>query len=253
MTQSMEKPSSARKSVIGIDTEVYVEHEYGEHSWQSELYKLLCHHQTEVILLFLLVLDIIIVMVEILLDVEYPTCDKINQRDLIRSCCPVHEDDQDHNRFLSESSHHSFCEHGYEESTTYGCDDHNDTIHNVHLALFGLSVAILCVFEVELLLKVFILKKEFFCHKLLVFDLAVVTTSIVLDIVLHALGTSHGDLAALLAVVRVWRFVRVIHGVLEVDKEHMEEKYKEREHELEKELHKLNEKLKLANASSEIK
>ncbi len=248
MTPSTEK---ARKSVIGIDTEIHVELEYGEHSWQSKLYKHLCHHQTEVILLLLLVLDIIIVMVEILLDVEYPTCDKIDQRDLVRSCCPV--EDHDHDRFLAESSHHSFCEHGYEESATYGCDDHNDAVHNVHLALFGMSVAILCIFEVELLLKVFILKKEFFCHKLLVLDLVIVTTSIVLDIVLHVLGSSYGDLAALLAVVRVWRFVRVIHGILEVDKGHMEEKYKEREHELEKEIYELTEKLKLANASSEMK
>lgn len=252
-------------------SELYMKNKYGEESWQNTLYEKLTHRSFEIFLLVLLFLDIIVVISEIVVDVEYPSCHNVRRTGIVRSCCPITDDGgYDHgegHRFLvssSESSHHSsdnhhsFCDgHGYEELSYYGCNDHNETIHKVHLSLFIVSTTILCIFELELLMKLFLLQpREFFRHKLLALDLVVVTISLTLDILLHSMSSLLGELAVLLAFVRLWRFIRIIHGVFEEIIEHSKEQFEEFEEEFDKEIlekdkeiEKLKNELKLLNAS----
>ena len=74
------------------------------------------------------------------------------------------------------------------------------------------SIVILCLFSVEILLKVYAFRTEYLKHKAEVFDAFIVFISLILDLVF----INHEDVLryiGLVIVLRLWRIIRVIHGM----------------------------------------
>lgn len=73
------------------------------------------------------------------------------------------------------------------------------------------SICILGIFLIEISVRLYALRLEFFKHKLEVFDAIVVIVSFVLDIVFrNNEGPESG--AGLLVVLRLWRVARILNG-----------------------------------------
>ncbi|XP_028384126.1 voltage-gated hydrogen channel 1 [Phyllostomus discolor] len=76
-----------------------------------------------------------------------------------------------------------------------------------------LSIAILTFFMVEIALKLFVFRLEFFHHKFEILDTIVVVISFILDIVL--LFQEHEfEALGLLILLRLWRVARIINGII---------------------------------------
>eukprot|EP01120_Amphizonella_sp_Union-15-10_P013083 TRINITY_DN6013_c0_g1_i1.p1 TRINITY_DN6013_c0_g1~~TRINITY_DN6013_c0_g1_i1.p1 ORF type:complete len:221 (-),score=27.64 TRINITY_DN6013_c0_g1_i1:75-737(-) len=90
-----------------------------------------------------------------------------------------------------------------------------------------LSIAILCVFALELLLLLFALGFAFFRKLLYVLDIIVVSVSLVIDILLS------DALSSLIILFRLWRLLRIVHGIYASIEEVSQEKELEREKHIE--------------------
>ena len=218
---------------------------HGEHSWQHRMVGIIQSHRAQVIIVTLLVLDVIIVFIELYIDAEFPACSLI-VRDAV-SCCPVASssdhgssslDHHTHRLLLGSASgsgsdshnHHTLCESPLVDSLAFaaGCDSHKwASVHTAHTALFACSVAILSAFQLELLSLLAALGLSFFRNPLYAIDLLVVATSLCLELVLKSLSNALSELGGLLVVARVWRFLRIAHGLMtsmhEVSHHHIEE------------------------------
>ncbi|XP_028914661.1 voltage-gated hydrogen channel 1 [Ornithorhynchus anatinus] len=76
-----------------------------------------------------------------------------------------------------------------------------------------LSICILTFFVVEVVLKMFVYRLEFFHHKFEVLDAVVVIISFILDLVL--LFREHEfEALGLLILLRLWRVARIINGII---------------------------------------
>jgi len=102
-------------------------------------------------------------------------------------------------------------------------------------ALHILSLSILSFFVLETSLLVVAYGREFFRHPFYVLDLFVVFCSFILDV------TIYSDEVEFFLILRLWRVVRVLHGVYSVveiqheEKEALKERIKELEAQLEEE------------------
>jgi len=190
----------------------------GVESWQAAIARFIHQHTVQLILITLLVIDVVVLFVELYLDAEFPRCD-IVRRDAI-SCCDatsVHmQNISVSHRLLGSLPHHDFCEYGGHVHTNgrqADCDPHkHDAVHFLHEILFGTSVGILAIFAIELLLLLFALDIQFFHNLLYVVDALVVYISLVLEITLHT--TNAGQLSGAFVLGRLWRFLRVAHGLV---------------------------------------
>ena len=130
-------------------------------------------------------------------------------------------------QLAATDDHHNLCGAGLTQvASPVACDPHaHETVHVLHEVLFWFSTAILAVFAVELLGLLVVFRLNFFRTPLYVLDLVVVVTALAFEITLK--GQTDGDLAATFIFVRLWRFVRVGHGlyasVHEIDHLHMDE------------------------------
>lgn len=79
--------------------------------------------------------------------------------------------------------------------------------------LHYLSIGILSIFMIELLIKIPVFRMEFFRSKLEVFDGIIIVISFVLDIVSLVYEEQFAVLQ-LLVLLRLWRIVRVVNGVI---------------------------------------
>ena len=79
------------------------------------------------------------------------------------------------------------------------------------MVLHYMSLTILSIFMVELIFKIGVLQKEFFHHKLEIFDAFVIVSSFALDIVSLVYEEAFAALE-LLVLLRLWRIVRVVNG-----------------------------------------
>jgi hypothetical protein len=99
-----------------------------------------------------------------------------------------------------------------------GCDEHKyNGVHLAHEALYWTTVFILVTFEVELLLLIYLLGPVKFVHQFMyILDFIVVTISLVLELLLHNIGYESAAevLPSLLILIRMWRFVRIGHGLV---------------------------------------
>ncbi|XP_076778874.1 voltage-gated hydrogen channel 1 isoform X2 [Arvicanthis niloticus] len=76
-----------------------------------------------------------------------------------------------------------------------------------------MSFAILAFFMVEIFLKIFVFRLEFFHHKFEILDAIVVVVSFVIDLVLM-FKNHHFEALGLLILLRLWRVARIINGII---------------------------------------
>lgn len=170
------------------------------------------------------------------IDAFVPSC-KFVIRDAI-SCCPSKYDDKyeasyedaknETHRFLGGGGGEEICTYPLTE-TEYpaGCDyNKHHGVHVAHVALFWTTVAILSIFEVELLFLIYLIgPKSFFGHLTYVIDFVVVSLSLSLELAFrYASDDAIGALPGLLIFFRLWRFVRIGHGLVQSTYESQERK-----------------------------
>lgn len=231
--QGTAPPARRRKDVHHIPSpneELHrVSERHGPDSWQVKTIKLVNSAKVQHLLMALLLIDVIILFTEMFLDAHYPLCYFI-ERDSI-ACCPKQEDGSRNvrarsaRRFLSGSSD-GVCEAPLENFGSGDCDPHKwHAVHVAHDVLFWTTIAILSIFLVEnAVLMVVLGLRAFFSRLLYVFDLFIVVVSLVLEITFRVLSQDDvSEFVGLLIIGRVWRFVRVGHGLVtstsEVEKE----------------------------------
>jgi len=90
-----------------------------------------------------------------------------------------------------------------------------------------MTISILSIFLTELCVLIVVLgPRTFFHHFFYVLDLFVVTSSFVLEIIFFALDEEVLEsLVGLIVIFRVWRFVRIGHGLVEATVEITSQKY----------------------------
>jgi len=189
---------------------------WGEDAWQYKALHFINSTPVQRLLIALLLLDVLILFAELAIDVHVPSC-KVIVRDAI-SCCPL---DGDVTNFYQGGGG------GYGESVcaepllatdhTAGCDPHkHHGAHVTHECLFWITISILSLFQAELLFLIYLLGMHFFKVPLYVFDLVIVTISLVLELVFHfyLYPEVTDTLPGILIIVRCWRFVRIGHGLV---------------------------------------
>jgi hypothetical protein len=78
-------------------------------------------------------------------------------------------------------------------------------------AMHYASMTILCIFVTEYLVKMYVLRMKFLKYKIEIFDFVVVVGALVLESTYHH-TTSMSDGAGLLLVLRLWRVARIVNG-----------------------------------------
>lgn len=172
------------------------------------------------ILVCLLILDVLVLFTELAIDVYVPLCPLVI-RDAI-SCCPG-QHDNDHastTRILSVDDSHGVCTYPLVD-TTYeaGCDLHKyNGAHIAHQILFWTTIVILTTFQIELCFLIYLIGPAKFFHQVFyVIDLFVVTCSLFLELLYRFANFGELDWEALpeiLILFRLWRFVRIGHGLV---------------------------------------
>lgn len=199
----------------------------GKHSWQAKVLSFIHQRNMQNALLCLLAIDVVAVICDLFLDAEFPHC-RIIERDAI-SCCNDTAPDS-HNHMLASHpgsgdthisvghGHHAQCSgeryggHTYTTGLPAYCDPHkHEALHVVHDVLFASSVSILSIFLLELLVLLAILRVSFFRNYLYIFDLFVVSSALALEIALRK--SDANDVAGFLILLRLWRFMRIAHGL----------------------------------------
>ena len=212
------------------DVENHVEMEHGASSWRFRAINFLHQKKIQYFMMGLLVLDVIILFVEVTLMALFPHC-SIIQRDAI-SCVPTTATIDSNatifqrllaggNSEICSSPDHVYSEDEWMPQYDYpaGCDTHKwEAVHIIEEILFILTMIILCTFFVELNALLVVLKPGvFFRQVFYVLDYFIITVSIVLEAILHAL---HYDLSqalvGMMVVLRSWRYVRISHGIIDV-------------------------------------
>ncbi|CAJ1931293.1 unnamed protein product [Cylindrotheca closterium] len=198
---------------------------HGEFHWRTAILRILHNHKVQYTLMGLLFLDVVILFIETFLTGHYPPCNII-ERDCL-ACCPLAAEGAE--RFLASSE--PVCESGYETTVGYGSCDGNKwhTVHSVEIALFAMTIAILSTFFVEIHLELIALGPSVFCRQVFyLFDYIIIVVSLTLELLFHFdhedLGLS--SLGGLIIFARVWRFVRIGHGIIEVTTELTHKRYK---------------------------
>ena len=246
-------PGRKRSSLAVITTQdevAYAKEKHGtsenQTPWQCRLLDMLNSTIGHRIIISMLLFDVAIIFTELAIDAFFPGC-KYIVRDAV-SCCSdesLYSDGGDVQRFLAEGVrylaekggdgyHADLCPGPLvETSNMAGCEDHKyPGVEVAHKVLFSLTMIILILFEIELLLKVYLLGfKTFFSHLFYALDLLIVTVSLILEIVFKAVHEDIlNDIVGILILFRLWRFVRIGHGLVASTYELQEEKIHELRH-----------------------
>jgi hypothetical protein len=201
----------------------HVDEHHGSESWRSRVIDFLHSQRVQVFLMSLLALDVVILFVEIFLLATYPTCHVV-VRDAI-SCCPATDQQDLHaERYLSgdeEGHHEDLCALGLEPVFEYeaGCDPHKwSRVHRAEEFLFGITITILSVFMLELTVSMLALTPQIFFRQFFyLVDFVIVAVSLSAELAFHFLNDDTiQSLVGLIVFARVWRFVRIGHGIIEV-------------------------------------
>ncbi|XP_076434889.1 voltage-gated hydrogen channel 1-like [Babylonia areolata] len=89
-------------------------------------------------------------------------------------------------------------------------EEHEESVPQV---LHYCSLAILSLFLVEIGLRIFVMRLQFFKHKLELFDAVIVIVSFVLDIVFRDREDATSGVG-LLVILRLWRVTRILNGIV---------------------------------------
>jgi len=226
----------------------FIEDDYGKESWRMKILDFLHRPVVSHALMVLLLLDVLMLFIELFLLTHFPSCSTI-ERNCI-SCCPLsnatlhgeadttsNETEHFSERFLSEEDHHHseeshVCEMGLEPylETMGGCDPHKwGGVHKVETALFAFTLIILSTFFIELNLEMIALRPGIFFRQIFfTLDYVIVTVSLTVELTMHFLDEdSLAALVGILIFARVWRFIRIGHGIAEVTSELTHHQYEE--------------------------
>lgn len=131
----------------------------------------------------------------------------------------------DHPPEHGEEGHH---QHGAHHAGSVICEDrHGHNAHHISHTCHLWSVAILCAFAVEIVLKIWVNPREFFHNPFQILDAVIVFLSILVDTVVFNIiskykGAKGGltlrevELVSMLLIfLRFWRIVRIVHGAFE--------------------------------------
>lgn len=215
----------------------FVQVHHGSESWRMKVLEFLHKRKVQYVLISLLVLDVIILFIELFLLTQYPMCAVI-ERDCF-SCCPESASqhvaaDTDNLRFLwsetaDHATHEGICEDGLTPTEgTGGCDPHKwENVHKAEFGFFIITIMILFIFFIELNLEMVALHPGvFFRQFFYLLDYLIVTVSLILELSFHFMNDdSLATLLGLLIFGRVWRFVRIGHGIIEATSELTHQKY----------------------------
>lgn len=218
-----------RKSGFGIPSTAHELHHaklrWEEESWQVKALHFINSHAAQTFFVCLLVLDVLILFAELELDANFPHCRFIS-RDGV-SCCPGESDAHGDGhggrvlqRLLSDAhsdGHHSVCAYPLVDTQyAVGCNTHqHHAVHVAHEVLFWTTVAILVTFEMELLSLIYLLgPRQFLATFMYVLDLFIVTVSLALELAFHFSREELAEMAGILILFRLWRFVRIGHGLV---------------------------------------
>ncbi|XP_077995963.1 voltage-gated hydrogen channel 1-like [Glandiceps talaboti] len=144
---------------------------------RDKLLAFLNHHFVQVAIVILVLIDVVLVLAELLIDL---------QMNNFSGECPC----------LNETEH--------EEGSS------NDVSEILHYC----SIAILSVFMVEISIRIYCMKLDFFKHKLEVFDAIIVLISFAFDIAYAISPETFHNIMGLLVIFRLWRVVRIFNGIL---------------------------------------
>ena len=210
----------------------FVQDHHGSESWRLKVLEFLHKRQVQYVLISLLILDVIILFIDLFLLTQYPMC-AIIERDCI-SCCPetTAHAVTDNLRFLSSEADHAneeICEDGLTPTVgTGGCDPEKwPNVHSAEFGFFIITILILSIFFVELNLEMMALHPcVFFRQFFYALDYLIVTVSLVLELSFHFVHEDNlATLLGLLVFGRIWRFVRIGHGIIEATSELTHQKY----------------------------
>lgn len=197
------------------DERVHVHQTHGEDSWQAKILRIIHSNTVQYLLMGLLLLDVVILFVELYLTAEFPSC-SIIERDAI-SCCMTDGGDDNVRRWLEgDTKDHELCEEGAASDYAAGCDEYKySQVHTVDLVLRIMTIAILSSFAIELVILMAACGvKTFFSNFFYILDLVVVSISLALEILFLILDEAQLELlVGILILSRLWRFVRIGHGI----------------------------------------
>jgi len=220
-------PNNIRGSLLRpsltIPTKHTVEETYSEDSWRKRILDVVFSRSVELFTAGLILLDVTLAFVDLFLSAEYPSCDIIEK--YATSCCPAESlnamTQTEFQRILGFSSgdnDENLCEKGVENSgyaATCDEDDYPHGVHTAHIVLFSISMVISTIFVIELLLFIIGMGfRQFFGNIFCVVDFIVVMVSILEVFVFSPFNDNLKEsLSGFLMLFRMWRFVRIGHGL----------------------------------------
>jgi len=193
----------------------YVENKYGKDSSAVEFLDFVHGHGFQLFLGILLVIDVCVIVTELVLEAHKPQCHVIEEQCLCEC-----------------ADHTSMCLDG--SVVEPHCHHHPEWVDKLHKALLGTSIAILSVFELELFSIFCVVRSLFFHNFWYMLDLLIVTVSLVIEVLIykHILVYEESEIG-LLVFIRLWRFVRIGHGIYVDTHEFEHVKIERMEHEIE--------------------
>jgi hypothetical protein len=207
----------------------HVQEHHGTKSWRLAVFQIVHHKTVQRILCGLLLLDVLILFTELFLLAVYPQCSLI-ERDCIACCTDNGTSDTSRLLAQQEGDNSDICEVGYANIGQSSCDPHNwEKVHEVENILFAVTVAILSVFMLENIIELIVIGPYTFCRQIwYASDFIVIATSLSLELIFHyANEGAQETLGGFLVFFRLWRFLRISHGLVEVTSELAHQQYDE--------------------------
>ena len=238
MRQRLAAGISQRGIHFGIPTnqqaQAHAHETHGEDSLEHRTLAFLHQRWVQSTLAGLLLFDVILLFTELALMTSYPQCHLI-RRDGISCCAPTGDEDEAlRMRLLAGSGDGSYyCEDPTlvpKKEYEAGCDEHKwHKVHSAEEAMFYMTITILSIFMVELLVTMWAIKPWiFFRQAFYALDFTIVSASIALESTFHALDDDTlATMIGLLILGRVWRFVRIGHGMVELVSNMNRQQYEE--------------------------
>lgn len=196
--------------------------EHAQHGWRDKLGHFLESKPEQWFIFGLICIDLLVIFVQLFVIEPHLSCHPPQTPTVAPTPTPT-----GHAAMLSNPDHSS--------------SEHHDTNEAYELAekwLTRSSLAILSILAAEIILLLVAFDIRFFKQPLYILDALVISASLVIEITepkLQHHGTGEArSMANLLMIFRLWRIVRIIHGIAMSVQERSEEHIKELEAELEK-------------------
>ncbi|KAG7367137.1 hypothetical protein IV203_029807 [Nitzschia inconspicua] len=206
---------------------------HGIDSMKAVTLRFLHQKWVQMTLLALLLLDVLILLLELLLLGGFPDC-RVIVRDCVACCQESHHEAaaEGGERQSSGGEDHGeeICEAGYLNTGEASCDEQKwHVVHSLELAMFWTTICILSIFMIEILIEIWALSPSvFFRQCFYTMDFIIVSVSLILELLFHFLSRTWAEeLAGFVVFFRLWRFVRIGHGIVEFISELTHEVYEE--------------------------